>query len=32
MAFLSLIPPGMLNMTVVKTSIQKGKNEGFGLL
>jgi len=28
MAFLSLIPPGMLNMTVVKTSIQKGKNEG----
>ncbi|MGI9531273.1 LysE family translocator [Lutimonas sp.] len=29
MAFLSLIPPGMLNMTVVKTSIQKGKNEGL---
>jgi len=28
MAFLSLIPPGMLNMTVVKTSIQKGRNEG----
>ena len=28
MAFLSLIPPGMLNMTAVKTSIQKGRNEG----
>ena len=29
MAFLSLIPPGMLNMTAVKTSLQKGKNEGI---
>ncbi len=29
MAFLSLIPPGMLNMTAVKTSIQKGRNEGI---
>ena len=28
MAFLSLIPPGMLNMTAVKTSLQKGRNEG----
>ncbi len=28
MAFLSLIPPGMLNMTAVKTSIEKGRNEG----
>ncbi|MDN3644551.1 LysE family transporter [Lutimonas halocynthiae] len=29
MAFLSLIPPGMLNMTAVKTSLQKGKKEGI---
>ncbi len=29
MAFLSLVPPGMLNMTAVKTSIQKGRNEGL---
>ena len=29
MAFLRLIPPGMLNMTAVKTSIQKGRNEGI---
>ncbi len=29
MAFLSLIPPGMLNMTVVKTTIQKGRTEGL---
>jgi len=29
MAFLSLIPPGMLNMTAVKTSIQKGRSEGI---
>lgn len=28
MAFLSLTPPGMLNMTAVKTSLQKGRNEG----
>lgn len=28
MAFLSLIPPGMLNMTAVRTSIEKNKKEG----
>ena len=28
MAFVSFIPPGMLNMTAVKTTIQKGKKEG----
>lgn len=29
MAFLSLIPPGMLNMTVVRTTIEKNRREGF---
>lgn len=29
MAFLSLTPPGMLNMTVVRTTIEKNKREGF---
>jgi len=29
MAFLSLLPPGMLNMTVVRTTIEKNKREGF---
>ena len=28
MAFLSLIPPGMLNMTAVRTAIEKGRREG----
>ena len=29
MAFLSLIPPGMLNMTAVRTTIEKNRNEGI---
>lgn len=29
MAFLGLILPGMLNMTVVKTTIEKNRREGF---
>jgi threonine/homoserine/homoserine lactone efflux protein len=29
MAFLSLLPPGMLNMTVVRTTIEKNRREGF---
>ncbi len=29
MAFLSLMPPGMLNMTVVRTTIEKNRREGF---
>ena len=29
MAFLSLTPPGMLNMTVVRTTIEKNRREGF---
>jgi len=29
MAFLSLIPPGMLNMTAVRTTIEKNRKEGF---
>lgn len=29
MAFLSLIPPGMLNMTAVRTAIEKNRNEGI---
>lgn len=29
MAFISLIPPGMLNMTAVRTSIEKNRQEGF---
>ncbi len=28
MAFFSLIPPGMLNMTAVRTTIEKNRNEG----
>lgn len=28
MAFISLIPPGMLNMTAVRTTIEKNKKEG----
>jgi threonine/homoserine/homoserine lactone efflux protein len=29
MAFLSLVPPGMLNMTAVRITIEKNKREGF---
>ena len=29
MAFLSLTPPGMLNMTAVRTTIEKNRNEGI---
>lgn len=29
MAFISLIPPGMLNMTAVRTTIEKNKKEGI---
>lgn len=29
MAFLSLIPPGMLNMTAVRTAIEKNRKEGI---
>jgi len=29
MSFLSLTPPGMLNMTVVRTTIEKNRREGF---
>jgi threonine/homoserine/homoserine lactone efflux protein len=29
MAFLGLVPPGMLNMTAVRTSIEKGLNSGL---
>lgn len=29
MAFLSLIPPGMLNMTAVRTTIEKNRTEGI---
>ena len=29
MSFLSLSPPGMLNMTVVRTTIEKNRREGF---
>ena len=29
MAFLSLIPPGMLNMTAARTTIEKNRNEGI---
>jgi threonine/homoserine/homoserine lactone efflux protein len=28
MAYLSLLPPGMLNMTAVRTAIEKGRNSG----
>lgn len=29
MAFLSLVPPGMLNMTAVRITIEKNRKEGF---